>query len=60
MHRHGLATGVLASFATLFLLATCLLFGAGTASAQETTGTLRGTVTDATGAVVQNATVTIT
>src|SRR5215831_3388415 len=60
MHTDSKARGILASLATLFLISTCLLLGAATASAQETTGTLRGTITDANGAVVSGATVTIT
>jgi outer membrane receptor protein involved in Fe transport len=60
MHTHGKARGVLTSLATFSLFAICLMFGAGTASAQETTGALRGTVTDTNGAVVSGATVTIT
>jgi hypothetical protein len=60
MHTHGKANGALASLATFVLFASCLIFGAATASAQETTGTLRGTVTDVNGAVVSGATVTLT
>lgn len=60
MHTHGKARGLLASLATFVLFAMCLMLGAGVAAAQETTGTLRGTVTDTNGAVVSGATVTIT
>src|SRR5438045_223377 len=60
MHKHGMAKSFSAFLATLLLLAACVLFGAVTASAQETTGTLRGTVTDVNGAVVSGATVTVT
>jgi carboxypeptidase family protein len=60
MYIHGKAKGALASLATFVLMAICLLFGAGTASAQETTGALRGTVTDVNGAVVSGANVTVT
>ena len=60
MYIHGKAKGALASLATFVLMAICLMFGAGTASAQETTGALRGTVTDVNGAVVSGANVTIT
>ena len=60
MHNHGLAKNFPALLATLFLLAACVLFGAVTASAQETTGSLRGTVTDVNGGVIAGATVTVT
>lgn len=60
MHRHKKARGLTASIVTLFLLSICLVLAAITATAQETTGTLRGTVADSTGAVVSGATVTVT
>lgn len=60
MHKHGTAKSFSALLATLFLVAACVMFGAVTAAAQETTGSLRGTVTDANGAVVSGATVTVT
>jgi outer membrane receptor protein involved in Fe transport len=60
MYTHGKARGALASLATLALLAVCLMLGAVSVSAQETTGSLRGTVTDVNGAVVSGATVTLT
>src|ERR1043166_848670 len=60
MFNNGKAKGALASLATFVLFVFCLMLGAATASAQETTGTLRGTVTDVNGAVVSGATVTIT
>src|SRR5205809_4814113 len=60
MYTHGKARGALSSLATLALLATCLMLGAVSVSAQETTGSLRGTVTDVNGAVVSGATVTLT
>src|SRR5436190_4080441 len=60
MHKHGTAKSLSALLATLFLVTACVMLGAVAASAQETTGSLRGTVTDATGAVVSGATVTVT
>ncbi|HEY6120093.1 MAG TPA: carboxypeptidase-like regulatory domain-containing protein, partial [Pyrinomonadaceae bacterium] len=51
------------SYAIVFsvlLLLTFLVLSAVPTAAQETTGTLRGTVVDATGAVVPNASVTVT
>src|SRR5690242_17792626 len=60
MHTHDKARSAVASLATFALFAICLMFCAGTASAQETTGTLRGTVTDVNGAIVSGATVTVT
>ena len=45
---------------SVFFLLSVLILTAVTAAAQETTGTLRGTVVDATGAVVPNATVVVT
>ena len=60
MYIHGKAKGAFASLATFVLMAICLMFSAATASAQETTGALRGTVTDVNGAVVSGANVTIT
>ena len=59
MHKHGTAKSLSALLATLFLVTACVMLGAVAASAQETTGSLRGTVTDATGAVVSGATVTV-
>lgn len=44
----------------LLALALALCAGAGAALAQETTGTINGTVKDTTGAVVKGATITIT
>src|SRR5215204_2209176 len=44
----------------LLVLALAICAGAGAAFAQETTGTINGTVTDAAAAVVAGATVTIT
>ena len=44
----------------LLVLALALCAGAGAALAQETTGTINGTVKDTTGAVVKGATITIT
>ena len=44
---------------SLFALVACLCFTASNALAQAVTGTIVGTVTDATGAVVANATVSI-
>ena len=44
----------------LLVLALVICAGAGAAFAQETTGSINGTVTDATGAVVAGATITIT
>ena len=46
------------AFVFAIALATCMLVGP--ASAQTTTGTISGTVTDSTGSVVSNATVTVT
>jgi hypothetical protein len=60
MHRFNTARGFVASAASLFLFATLLMFATATASAQETTGTLRGVVADVNGAVVSGATVTVT
>src|ERR1044072_9028564 len=60
MYTHGKTRSALASLATFALFTICLMFGAGTAAAQETTGSLRGTVVDANGAVVAGATVTVT
>jgi outer membrane receptor protein involved in Fe transport len=60
MHTHGQTKGALATLATFALFAICLMLGAVTVSAQETTGALRGTVTDVNGAVVSGATVTLT
>src|SRR5215831_7974208 len=48
------------SIACLFFLISFLLIAGIAASAQETTGSLRGTVTDANGAVVSGANVTLT
>src|SRR5258706_5171002 len=45
---------------SVFFLLSLLILSALTTVAQETTGTLRGTVVDATGAVVPNASVTVT
>jgi len=60
MHRHNTAGDLSVPIAGLFLISLCLMFAAVTASAQETTGSLRGTVTDINGAVVPGATVTVT
>jgi len=60
MHRHNKARDLAVSIASLFLISVCLMFAAVTASAQETTGSLRGTVTDVNGAVVPGATVIVT
>src|SRR5882724_5834355 len=60
MYTHDKARGVFASFTAFALFAICLMLGAVTVSAQETTGTLRGTVADVNGAVVSGATVTVT
>ena len=60
MYIHGKAKGVLSSLSTFAVFAICLMFGAASVSAQETTGTLRGTVVDANGAVVAGANVTVT
>ncbi|MBS1822357.1 MAG: carboxypeptidase regulatory-like domain-containing protein [Acidobacteria bacterium] len=46
--------------ATFFLLALAFIAATGTATAQETTAAVQGVVTDPTGAVVPNATVTAT
>src|ERR1043166_5483732 len=59
MHTHIKARGLTASIVSLFLLSICLLLAAITASAQETTGSLRGTVVDVNGAVVSGANVTV-
>ena len=59
MLTHTQAKGVAASVASLFLLISVLVLAAFTAAAQETTGTLRGTVTDTNGAIVSGATVTV-
>jgi hypothetical protein len=53
--RHHLAIAF-----RMTILALMLCAGAGAAFAQETTGTINGTVKDSTGAVVKGATVTIT
>jgi hypothetical protein len=47
-------------FCRLLVLALVTCAGAGAAFAQETTGTINGTVKDTTGAVVKGATITIT
>jgi len=60
MHRHKRARDIAVPIAGLFFISLCLVFAAVTASAQETTGSLRGTVTDINGAVVPGATVTVT
>jgi len=60
MYTHDKARGVFASFTAFALFAICLMLGAVTVSAQETTGTLRGTVADVNGAVVSGATITVT
>jgi hypothetical protein len=52
MHRHKRARDIAVPIAGLFFISLCLVFAAVTASAQETTGSLRGTVTDINGAVV--------
>lgn len=60
MHRHNTARDLTVRIASLFFISLCLVLAAVTASAQETTGSLRGTVTDINGAVVPGATVTVT
>jgi len=57
---HTQAKGVAASIASLFLLISVLVLAAFTVAAQETTGSLRGTVVDSNGAVVAGANVTLT
>ncbi|MDX6578094.1 MAG: hypothetical protein QOE96_4047 [Blastocatellia bacterium] len=52
--------GSMAFIVSVSFLLSVLILTAVTATAQETTGTLRGTVVDATGAVVPNATVVVT
>lgn len=59
MHRHKKARGLTASIVSLFLLSICLVLAAVTATAQETTGSLKGTVADVNGAVVSGANVTV-
>lgn len=60
MLMHTQAKGVSTSIASLFFLMTMLVLAAVTATAQETTGSLRGTVVDPNGAVVAGANVTLT
>jgi len=60
MLTHTQAKGVSTSIASLFFLMTMLVLAAVTATAQETTGSLRGTVVDPNGAVVAGANVTLT
>ncbi len=54
------AKTLIGSFASVFVITIFLALAAVTASAQETTGTLRGTVLDVNGAVVPGANVTVT
>ncbi|HBB97847.1 MAG TPA: hypothetical protein DC054_20895 [Blastocatellia bacterium] len=60
MITHTQAKGVAASIASLFLLISVLVLAAFTVAAQETTGSLKGTVVDPNGAVVAGANVTLT
>src|SRR5436853_2118124 len=60
MLTHISAKGITSSIASLFLLISVLVLAAFTAAAQETTGSLRGTVVDPNGAVVAGANVTLT
>jgi hypothetical protein len=60
MLTHIQAKGVTASIASLFLLISVLVLAAFTVAAQETTGSLRGTVVDPNGAVVAGGNVTLT
>jgi hypothetical protein len=60
MLTHIQAKGATASIASLFLLISVLVLAAFTVAAQETTGSLRGTVVDPNGAVVAGGNVTLT
>src|SRR6266550_1098445 len=60
MQTYTKAKGVTSSIASLFLLMSVLVLAAFTAAAQETTGSLIGTVVDPNGAIVAGANVTLT